>query len=109
MAGIDISCNNKIFEVDQNGCYKIKVSASENNGIKYDENGKLIAVKGKDGIPGSEGISNYPGNAISGEPNKTIPIVKCNQTVSRRQLGDPDPANEGPLMSTIVEKILENI
>ena len=76
------------------------------NGISLSEDGALVASKGKQGKPGTGSTMNKVGNSIAGNASQTVSVLRCNSSVSRRQLGDPDPSNEGIYIHNVIYGIL---
>lgn len=106
MASIQVNINESVFETETDGRINVKI-ASNNNGIpnriSMNADNKLVCPKSSGD---SGGTMNTPGNGIIGDPNKSISVIRCNNTVSRLRLeADTD---EGLLMSTIIENILMN-
>lgn len=52
---------------------------------------------------------NTPGNAIDGTVNQPIPIIRLNNTVSRKVSTDPTPSNEGINIPTFVAALLSHL
>lgn len=106
-ASIEVNINKSVFETETDGRINVKI-ASNNNGvpnrISMNANNKLVCPKSSGS---SGGTMNTPGNGIVGEPNKSISVIRCNNTVSRLRL-EADTDDEGLLMSTIIENILMN-
>jgi hypothetical protein len=106
MASIQVNINESVFETETDGRINVKIASNDNgipNRISMNADNKLVCPKSSGG---SGGTMNTPGNGIIGEPNKSISVIRCNNTVSRLRLeADTD---EGLLMSTIIENILMN-
>ena len=104
---IQVMTDNKSIEGGSDNAIRIRISNGTNNGISINEEGLLVATKGNPGKPGTGGTMNKPGNSIAGNVSESVSILRCNSSVSRRQLGD-DPDNEGVLMSAVIENILNS-
>lgn len=102
----EVETNPNIFDVSDKGEISIKISKEANNGLHLDDVGMIVALKGPDGdSSSSSSFHNIPGNSIDGTSRNAIPYVRCNSSVSRKVVGDPDPSNEGVLMSTLLAHI----
>lgn len=105
MASIKLLTDERVFESSTaDGSYVLKISPDDQNGLSFNEN-KIRADKGPKGSSGSGGISNTPGNGISGVPNESVYIIRCNSTVSRRVNND-DPGYEGVNMQNLINSML---
>lgn len=107
MSKIAINIHEDVFENTTDSKPNIRIATGDYgipNGISMDDNGQLVASKGQDGKPGVGGTMNTPGNGIHGTPDEQMVVIRCNHTVSRKQL--VASVEEGLLMSTIIDNIL---
>ena len=83
--GLYVNVDNKTIQRDSDGKISLKLSSQQNQGLQFDENGKLMFVGS--GLTPSSSI-NTPGNGI-GKPSDpdTEPLytIGMNSTVSRHQ------------------------
>lgn len=103
MPQIQLFVDEQTIKINNNGEAELKLSADADNGLSFDENGKLIAAKGS-GSSSSDG--NTPGNAIGpidATSSQKLPILGYNSSVSRHQkYPGSDPwikNNDGPVMT----------
>lgn len=97
---IKIRTNKKLIDFDENNALSIIISPDENNALSI-ENKQIVVTKGEDGDDGhAGGTSNIPGNGISGEVGTYIDVLRCNNSVSRVSSGDPIEQNEGVIIFT---------
>lgn len=103
---LEVKVNNKEIYLNDEGAVCLRISTAENNGV-YFENGILHAKQGKEGgSTGQGGTQNLPGNAIDGQENKGISILRCNASVSRLKRVDNDI--KAPQILDIVNNILSS-
>lgn len=105
MAQLKLFVDEQTIKINNNGKAELKLSTDANNGLSFDENGKLIATKGS-GSSSSDG--NTPGNAIGpidATSSQKLPILGYNSSVSRHQkYPGSDPwikNNDGPVMTKL--------
>ena len=107
---IKVNVDNQTIQTDVNGKLTIKLSAQQNQGLSFDENGKLIATKAEPVEPSPTSNVNTPGNGIgpaSYSSTHALYIVGMNSTVSRHQSYTGNDSfikrNDGVKMSTVVD------
>lgn len=103
MPQIQLFVDEQTIEINNNGEAELKLSADADNGLSFDENGKLIATKS---AGGGSSDGNTPGNAIGpidATSSQKLPILGYNSSVSRHQkYPGSDPwikNNDGPVMT----------
>lgn len=99
---LKLKVDNRSIMVDNNGNACLKLSSDANQGLSFDQNGRLIATKNNANVDG-----NTPGNAlgpITATASTSLPILGFNSTVSRH-LKCTDTSrqfaieNDGPVMT----------
>jgi len=106
MPSISINYDERVISSDSSGKLSIKISEYQDNGLSYDSNDEIIATKGLDGISGNGGTMNLPGNAIEGDMEKGINVVRCNKTVSRKNISSEDIPDCINTHELVINKIL---
>ena len=106
MPQIQLFVDEQTIKINNNGEAELKLSADADNGLSFDENGKLIATKGSGSSSSSDG--NTPGNAIGPidtTSSQKLPILGYNSSVSRhKKYTGSDPwikNNDGPVMTKL--------
>ena len=101
-----LSVDDETLTINNENKVEIKISADANNGLSFDNNGKLIATKAGGG---SSSGANTPGNAIGPATTDTtastpLSILGFNSSVSRhKKYTGTDPfihENDGPVMTS---------
>ena len=83
----------------------VRISEEQNNAFVFKPTGAIgLTLNGSSG-----NARNTPGNGIDGTVNQSIPIIRLNNTVSRKVSTDPTPANEGVNIPAFVSAWLTHI
>lgn len=106
MPNIFIDYDERVISSDDKGCMTINVSKAPDNGLSYNSDKQIVVTKGSDGLSGSGGTMNLPGNAIEGIIGTGISIIRCNNTVSRKFSASNDIQDCVNIYETVIKKIL---
>lgn len=105
MAQLKLFVDEQTIKINNNGKAELKLSADADNGLSFDENGKLIATKS---AGGGSSDGNTPGNAIGpidATSSQKLPILGFNSSVSRHKKYPGTDAwirnNDGPVMTKL--------
>lgn len=108
MATIRVRPDSQAFTFTTSGKLALKLSGTINgvpNGLSFTSTGSLKATKGADGANGTGTLQNTAGNGIdNGNVNvysTKITKIRCNSTVTRKKGNDPDPKNEGIMITAV--------
>lgn len=91
----------------------VRISPDEHNNLIVDPSTGMITMKAIPEMTPNE--LNTPGNGIdgevsgSGEDDKKLKIVRLNNSVTRKQSGDPTPENEGIILPDLLDQYFESL
>lgn len=88
----------------ENHC--VRISPDEYNNLTLDAQTGKITLKQS---PAATNTLNTPGNGIDGTFGESIPVVRLNNSVSRKVAGDPTPSNEGVVIPDLLDAYFANL
>lgn len=97
MIMIQYDFSNQCYDYEQ---HCLRISPDEHNNFYLDPANGSIKLRR---LPTAMNSENTPGNGIDGKPASVIPIVRLNNSVTRKVAGDPTPENEGVVLPDLLD------
>lgn len=103
MIKIEYNFSHKCYDPETGG---VRISTDEHNNLYLDTVSGMIKFRT---IPTPTNTLNTPGNGIDGTVGQTIPIIRLNNSVSRKVAGDPTSENEGVVIPDLLEAYFNSL
>jgi len=88
------------------GINSVRISPDEHNNFYLDPVSNSIKLHT---IPVAVNNENTPGNGIDGQVDQPIPIIRMNNSVSRKVAGDPTASNEGVILPDLLNAYFDSL